>query len=109
MSKIDIVALLEWADRQKTFAKPPKIGRKLKASRIPDNFDPIDYVRMRKEEVARWEKYLKDEEKLNKKDPPKPEYKGPTLRGIEWLIIGMLLYPVVGPMYHAVLKSAGLQ
>lgn len=100
MSKLDIVALLEWAERQKTFPKQ-KLGRKNGRAKIiiPENFDPIEYVRAEKEKVARWEKYLKDEEKLNKKEDKKPEYKGPSLRGIEWFVIGLLSYPFMGPLW----------
>lgn len=103
MSKgIDIVALLEWADRQKAF-KPPKksFGRKPKMK----EFNLVDLLRQKKEEATLLENYMKEQEKLNKKDD-KPEKKDPsrTLSFLEWYIIGALSYPLLGPLYHMVVK-----
>jgi hypothetical protein len=94
----DLVAVLEYLDRKTAF-KPPKSGRKTRKLVIPDEFDLISYVQKKEEEVERWKKYLKDKEKLEKKDT-KPEYKGPNLKFVEWYIIGILSYPLVGHIWQ---------
>lgn len=97
----EVVALLEWADK-KANTKPPKSkSRGFKQK----EFDPIEYVRKEKEKVERWEKFLKDQEKINKKEEKKPESKDMTrlFFGLEWFIIGILSYPIVGPAYQAMM------
>lgn len=106
MSKgIDIVALLEWAERQKTFKTPKaKSGRK----QTMKDFDPVEYVSKRKAEVERWEKYLKDQEKLSKKEEKKEDPKK-SFSFLEWYIIGALSYPFLGPMYQYITHAAGVK
>lgn len=103
MSKgIDLVALLEWADRQKAFKQPkPKgFGRKTKVK----EFNLVDLLRQKKEEADLLEKYLKDQEKINKKEEKKPEDPKRSFSFLEWYIIGALSYPLLGPLYHMVVK-----
>lgn len=89
----EIVALLEYFDK-KTTAKPSKgrFGRKLKIDR---EFDPVDYLTKERAKLERFEKYLKDHEKLSKKEDKKDEKKR-QLFGIEWYVVGLISYPLIG-------------
>lgn len=91
----DLVAVLEYLDRKTSF-KPPKMGRKTnKMPKLPTEFDVIAYVQKKEDEVERWKKFLKDKEKLDKKEEKKDEKKRQFI-GIEWYVIGLLSYPLVG-------------
>lgn len=79
----------------KPLKAPHKLGRSLKKKDL--DFDPFELLQKEKERVARFEQRVKDWDKLQKKDDKKDEKK-PTrvLYGIEWFIIGVLSYPVIG-------------
>lgn len=90
----DMIALLEWVDRKTTAPKAPK-GRFGKVKK-PKEFDLVELLRKKKEETELLEKFLDEQSKLKKKEEKKPE-KGPrVLMGIEWFVIGILSYPLVG-------------
>lgn len=102
MSKgFDIVPLLEYMDRRTAFKPPKSKGTSRKVKKKEEDFDPIEFIRREKEKVARLEKYLKDEEKINKKEE-KPAEKDPskTLSYIEWFIIGALAHPLIGMLFN---------
>lgn len=98
MSKgFDIVALLEWAERQRTFKQTKTKGSR--RPKIDKDFDPIDYIRKEEERLDRWKKFLKDKEKLDKKDEEKPKDPKKSFSFLEWYVIGALSYPLLGPLY----------
>jgi hypothetical protein len=97
----EIVALLEYFDK-KSVRPPTKRGR---GKMFKDkDFDPVDYIRKEEERLDRWKKFLKDKEKLDKKDEPDKEDPKRSFQFLEWFIIGMLSYPIIGPLWHMVVK-----
>lgn len=93
----EIVALLEWADRKTAVQKTPK-GRSFGKSKKIKSFDLVELLRQKKEETEALERFLEDQAKLKKKDEKKEEKKA-TIRilvGLEWYIIGVLSYPLIG-------------
>lgn len=102
MSKYsEMVALLEYFDKKSA----PKPGKKRLGFKMKE-FDPIEYVRKEKEKVERWEKFLKDQAKIDKKDDDKSKDKSANLKlltNLEWFVIGILSYPFLGPAYQAMM------
>lgn len=99
MSKnIDIVALLEYMDR---IRKPAHHPKKFHFShKLTKDTDIISLIKRKKEEAEALEKFLKD----SKKEDKKPD-KMRTFTNLEWFIIGILLYPVVGPLYQSAMTA----
>ena len=87
----DMVALLEWMDKKNT--KQPKTNKAFRMPKLKD-MDIPELIAKKKKEVEALDAYLNE---LNRK---KEEKKGRSLTGIEWFIIGLLMYPVVGPLYN---------
>lgn len=96
----EIVALLEYFDKKTV--KPKGRSSKVKMNK---EFDPVEYLTKERAKLERFEKYWKDQEKLNKKDDKKPEKNPLHLRGLEWFIIGILSYPFVGAAWQAMLAA----
>lgn len=88
----DIVALLDWATRQK---KEKKIYRK-------ENFDFKAYMKFKKEleEFEKWEK------SMLKKDVKQEEKKsGPKIGALHLAMILMASFPIIAPLYTWWIKS----
>lgn len=100
----EIVALLEYFDR-KTSQKPPKAKGWGKRGPKGD-IDIISLIEKKKKEAELLEKFLKDQKKEEKKDEKKSA--GVVLTGLEWFIIGMFSYPIIGPLYQMAIKSTGV-
>lgn len=90
----DLVAVLEYLDRKNSFPKPAPKGRFGKQKKVKE-FDLVELLRKKKEETELLEKFLDEQSKLKKKEEKKPE-KVRVLMGIEWFVIGILSYPLVG-------------
>lgn len=105
MSKgIDLVSLLEWAERQKTFKEPKtRFGRKKEKE-----FDLVSLLRKKKEEAELLEKFLKDQEKINKKEDKK-EVKAHVFTFTEGLLMAFMAQYFLGPAIHAGLHAYGVQ
>ena len=88
----DMVALLEWATRQK---KEKKVYRK-------DNFDFKAYMKFKKEleEFEKWEKTML------KKDVKQEEKKhGPALSTLHITMLLIASFPITAPLYVWWIKS----
>lgn len=92
MSKYgDLVALLEWADRKKTPSEKPE--RKTKPDLLSD-------LIKQQQDWEKFQKYLKDQEKLNKKeDNPKKGLLGDVSTG-DLAMILMSSFFLFGPVYY---------
>lgn len=89
----EIVALLEYFDKKTTV---PKTSKKSFTQKLKNKeFDPVDYLTKERSKLERFEKYLKDYEKLTKKEDKKDDKKRSFI-GAEWYIIGLLSYPFIG-------------
>jgi len=96
---IGIVSLLEYMDRKT--GRPAKTANKMFKGAKKINFEISELpeiVRRRKEELDGLEKFLKE---FNKKEEKKPD-KGIKFSGLEWFIIGIISYPIVGPLYNVI-------
>lgn len=91
----DLVAVLEYLDRKTSFQKPTPKGRFRKDKKVKE-FDLVELLRKKKEETELLEKFLEEQAKLKKKEDKKPEKAPRVLMGIEWFVIGILSYPLVG-------------
>lgn len=87
MSKYsEVVALLEWVEKKDK--KEPK-------EKEPKEYDIPALIRKKKEEAAVLEKLLID---FNNSEREKNKVR--NLTGFEWFVLGILMYPVVGPLYR---------
>jgi hypothetical protein len=102
----DLVAVLEYLDRKTSFKPPKGSGRRGNKLKFSNDLDIISMIKKRKEEAEALEKFLKDQKKEEKKDEKKSA--GIVLTGLEWFIIGMFSYPIIGPLYQMAIKSAGV-
>lgn len=100
MAKSDlngVVAILEYLDRKNTFKPPAPKSKGRFGKRKVKEFDLVELLRVKKEETDALERFLEEQNKLKKKEEKKEEKKPQRiLIGIEWFIIGVLAYPVIG-------------
>lgn len=96
-----IVTLLEYMDRKTAKPATAKAAKQLFKKKKDIDFEELpDYVRKQEEKLKTLKKFMKEftEEK-------KPEKKGMKFSGLEWFIIGIISYPIVGPLYSAALTN----
>lgn len=88
--------------------KKPKKRRFSRNEESVDEFSLVELLRRKKEEAKALEDFLKEQEKLNKKDGPnKPQVR--TFTFTEGLLLAFILQYTLGPMISAALKTQGLQ
>lgn len=86
--------------------KPKK--RRFSRNEDVDEFSLVELLRRKKEEAKALEDFLKEQEKLSKKDDPrKPQVRVFTFT--EGLLLAFILQYTLGPMISAALKTQGLQ
>lgn len=99
MNGKDLIAVLEYA---KTFNSTPK--KKMK--RRNKEFDLVERLRQMREETELLEKFLKEQEKLNKKDDKKPE--GYKFTFAEGIVMAYAAQFILGPLYKVFLLHLGV-
>lgn len=102
MNAKDMIALVEY---MKTFDKPQKNSRWKKPKE--EKFDLVALLRQKKEEADLLEKFLKEQEKLNKKEEKK-EGKGHSFTFAEGIILAYAAQFVIGPLYKVALVNLGV-
>lgn len=102
MNGKDLIAVLEYA---KAFSKPEKSKRSWKKEKVK-SFDLVDRLRQMKEEADLLEKFLKEQDKLNKKedDKKKEENKAHQFTFYEGIILAYLAQMVIGPLFNHYLQ-----
>lgn len=101
MNAKDMITLLEYV---KAFDKAPKkrFGKTPKTPKL----DLVALLREKKEEAELLEKFLKDQEKINKKEEKKDDKKPVrSLTFAEGVIIAYLAQFILGPLYQAYVAS----
>lgn len=103
MNAKDMIALVEY---MKTFDKPQKGNRWKKPK--PEKFDLVALLRQKKEEADLLEKFLKEQEKLGKKEEKKEEKKGHSFTFAEGIILAYAAQFIIGPLYKVALINMGI-
>lgn len=103
MNAKDMIALVEY---MKTFDKPAKKTRGWKKPK-EEKFDLVGLLRQKKEEADLLEKFLKEQEKLNKKEEKKEEKKH-SFTFAEGVILALAAQFFIAPLYKAFLLSLGI-
>jgi hypothetical protein len=86
--------------------KKPKKRRFSREESI-EEFTLVDLLRKKKEETKALEDFLKEQQKIEKKDEKKPQ--GRTFTFTEGLLLAFILQYTLGPAISAMLKAQGLQ
>lgn len=89
--------------------KKPKKRRFRREEEFVDEFTLVDLLRKKKEEAKALEDFLKEQEKLNKKDDKPSSPKPMTFTFTEGLLLAFMAQWFLGPMLSAFLKTQGLQ
>src|ERR1043165_4984448 len=88
--------------------KKPKKRRFRREEPEVNEFSLVELLRKKKEETEALENFLKEQEKLKKKDDPKKP-QGHTFTFTEGLLLAFMAQWFLGPMLSAFLKTQGLQ
>lgn len=105
MNGKDLIAVLEYA---KAFKDKPEKTRRSKKRDFEITDDPIALLRREMEKAKHIEAFLKDYEKLNKKEDDKKKDEKKSMRSFtfaEGVIIAYLAQFVLGPLYQAYIAS----
>lgn len=85
--------------------KKPK--RRARQEDTADHFNLVDVLRQKQEEAEFLDKYIKDREKLGKKEEKK-EIKGHTFTFAEGILLAYLAQLIIGPLYKLTLAHWGI-
>lgn len=102
MNAKDLITVLEYT---KAFTKPEKAKRWKKDK----DLDIITMLRKKQEEAKLIDTFLKDHEKLSKKEEKKDEKKGHAFTFAEGVILAYMAQVIIGPLYKVVLVHLGVQ
>lgn len=94
MNGKDMIALMEYMN---TFHKAPKTKRWPKKD---PEFDIVEMLRKKQKEARFLEDFLKEQEKLNKKEDKKDEKKARAFTFAEGVILAYAAQFIIGPLYQ---------
>lgn len=100
MNAKDIITIIDY---MKVFNKPDKLAKKLpKDKKMSGTKSLIKSIEEREEELEYLKKYLKDKEKLNKKDEDKKkeEKSMRALTFAEGVVLAYVAQFLLGPLYN---------
>ena len=103
----DMVALLEWAMKQ----KEPRITKKRRVKDVPlEDLNLVELLRRKQNEAKMLADFLNDHEKLHKKEEAKKN-QGISIERFSMLLVAT--FPITGPLYYFWLmnmfRAAGLK
>ncbi len=101
--KVDAKDIFEAFRMFQTFKEPEKKERKPSEKKEKNFFESFAEMKL---QVDQFQQFLKDQEKLAKKDEKKDEKKGLSMN--EWMIVLVGIYPIIGLLYAvALMKASG--